>query len=219
MIQALFNKIAPRYDLLNRLLSFGQDQFWRKRIINFLPKQTDLNILDVATGTADLAIMILKNAKQVAHVTGIDLATNMLRIGQEKVDKAALGACIDLQTGDAHHLGFPDSLFDVVTVAFGLRNMPGKEQALSEMKRVLKPGGRLIILEFSMPQNAFFKAIYLFYFRHILPFVGGFISGDQQAYRYLNQSVETFSSKEIDSMKAYPLCFGIATIYVADKLA
>ena len=219
MIDALFNQIAPSYDLLNRLLSFGQDQLWRKKVIYFLPKHSNLNILDLATGTADLALMMVKNSKQVTHVTGVDMATKMLEIGEKKIKQAGLEACIELQAGDAHNLKFQDNSFDAVTVAFGLRNMPGKQQALSEMRRVLKPSGKLIILEFSMPKNPIIRAIYLLYFRHILPKIGGLISGDYNAYRYLNQSVETFSSQEIDSMNAHPLCFGIATIYVCDKLA
>lgn len=219
MVHALFNQIAPRYDLLNRLLSFGQDQFWRRKVINFLPERSDLRVLDLATGTADLALMMVQKSKQVASVTGVDMAVQMLRLGQDKVEKAGYSAAIHLQPGDAHNLAFGDCSFDVVTVAFGLRNMPRKEQAISEMMRVLRPGGRLIILEFSMPKNPIIRGLYLLYFRHILPRVGGLISGDSQAYRYLNQSVESFSSKEIDHMQSHALCFGVATIYVADKLA
>lgn len=219
MVHALFNQIAPRYDLLNRLLSFGQDQLWRRQVVNYLPERSDLRVLDVATGTADLALMIIRQSRQITSITGIDMAIQMLRIGQEKVDKAGFSGCIQLQPGDAQRLAYSDACFDVVTVAFGLRNMPNKKQALSEMMRVLKPNGRLIILEFSMPRNPLVRLAYLFYFRHILPKIGGIISGDYQAYRYLNQSVEAFSSSEIDHMKQHKLCFGVATIYVADKLA
>lgn len=219
MVHALFNQIAPRYDLLNRLLSFGQDQLWRKRVIEFLPEGSDLRVLDLATGTADLALTMVRNSRQVTHVVGVDMAVEMLKIGQDKIEKAGFDACIQLQAGDAHHLGFADQSFDVVTVAFGLRNMPGKERALAEMMRVLRPGGRLIILEFSMPKNLIIRWFYLLYFRHILPRVGGLISGDSQAYRYLNESVESFSSDTIDHMQKHPLCFGVATIYVANKLA
>lgn len=219
MVHALFNQIAPRYDLLNRLLSFGQDQFWRRKVVNFLPERSDLRVLDIATGTADLALMMVKNSRQVTSVIGVDMAVEMLKLGQDKIEKAGFDACIGLQAGDAHKLGFGDASFDVVTVAFGLRNMPDKKQALAEMMRVLKPGGRMIILEFSMPKNPIMRWLYLLYFRHILPRIGGLISGDSQAYRYLNQSVESFSSREIDHMQKHPLCFGVATIYVADKLA
>jgi demethylmenaquinone methyltransferase/2-methoxy-6-polyprenyl-1,4-benzoquinol methylase len=184
-----------------------------------LPERSDLRVLDLATGTADLALMMVQKSKQVASVTGVDMATQMLRLGQDKVEKAGYSAAIHLQPGDAHNLAFGDNSFDVVTVAFGLRNMPRKEQAISEMMRVLRPGGRLIILEFSMPKNPVIRWLYLLYFRHILPRIGGFISGDSHAYRYLNQSVESFSSKEIDHMQSHALCFGVATIYVADKLA
>ncbi len=219
MVHALFNQIAPRYDLLNRLLSFGQDQFWRRKVVDYLPERSDLRVLDIATGTADLALMMVQKSRQVTHVTGVDMAVQMLRLGQDKIEKAGFSACIELQPGDAHKLAFQDDSFDVVTVAFGLRNMPRRDQALSEMMRVLRPGGRLIILEFSMPKNPLIRGLYLLYFRYVLPRIGGFISGDYEAYRYLNQSVETFSSREIDHMTAHRLCFGVATIYVADKLA
>lgn len=219
MVHALFNQIAPRYDLLNRLLSFGQDQFWRRKVVNFLPERSDLRVLDIATGTADLALIMVKSSRQVTSVIGVDIAVEMLKLGQDKIEKAGFDACIGLQPGDAHKLGFGDASFDVVTIAFGLRNMPGQSQALAEMMRVLKPGGRMIILEFSMPKNPIMRWLYLLYFRHILPRVGAMISGDNGAYRYLNQSVESFSSREIDHMQKHPLCFGVATIYVADKLA
>ncbi|MEI6805880.1 MAG: bifunctional demethylmenaquinone methyltransferase/2-methoxy-6-polyprenyl-1,4-benzoquinol methylase UbiE [Myxococcaceae bacterium] len=219
MVHALFNQIAPRYDLLNRLLSFGQDQFWRRRVLDYLPERSDLKVLDLATGTADLALMMVQNSRQITSVTGVDMAIQMLCIGQDKVEKAGYSACVSLERGDAQHLVFQDNSFDVVTVAFGLRNMPQKDRAISEMLRVLRPSGRLIILEFSLPKNPVIRWFYLLYFRHILPIIGGLISGDSQAYRYLNQSVESFSSKEIDHMQSHSLCFGVATIYVADKLA
>ena len=116
-------------------------------------------------------------------------------------------------------MAFENASFDVVTVAFGLRNMPNRKQALSEMRRVLKPNGRLMVLEFSIPKNPVIRALYLFYFRHVLPRIGGLISGDYEAYRYLNQSVENFKAEDLNGFTAHPLCFGIATLYVADPLA
>lgn len=218
MVQTLlFNQIAHRYDLLNRLLSFGLDQSWRRKVLEFLPERQNLNALDVATGTADLAIMMAHHSRNVTNITGIDIATQMLRIGSNKVETAGFSGLIELQTGDAHTLAFAENTFDVVTVAFGLRNMPHRDKALSEMKRVLKPGGRLIILEFSMPENPIIRACYLLYFRYILPRIGGFISGDYEAYRYLNKSVENFDASDLKDMQAHPLCFGIATLYVSDK--
>ena len=219
MTDTIFNQIAPRYDFLNRLLSFGLDQSWRKHVVQFLPSKSNLQILDVATGTADLPILMLRKCQRVTWVTGIDKAVDMLQIGHHKIEDAALDACIDLQTGDAHHLPFSDNSFDAVTVAFGLRNMHNKPQALLEMMRVLRPEGRLIVLEFSMPHHPIIRALYLFYFRHILPLVGGIISGHYKAYRYLNQSVENFSCPELAAMKAHALCFGIATIYFASKIS
>ncbi|MBH1989253.1 MAG: bifunctional demethylmenaquinone methyltransferase/2-methoxy-6-polyprenyl-1,4-benzoquinol methylase UbiE [Myxococcaceae bacterium] len=219
MVHALFNQIAPKYDLLNRLLSFGQDQLWRKKVASLLPESSNLHILDVATGTADLAIQFFSQNHPAAQVIGIDMAEQMLRFGQSKIERLGLSEQIHLEPGDAQNLRFEDHTFDVVTSAFGLRNMPNREQALAEMMRVLKPNGRLIVLEFSLPPNALIRLFYLFYFRHILPYMGGLISGDYQAYRYLNRSVEEFSEKVFHKMRRIPLCFGVATIYVTDKLA
>ncbi|MES2503834.1 MAG: bifunctional demethylmenaquinone methyltransferase/2-methoxy-6-polyprenyl-1,4-benzoquinol methylase UbiE [Myxococcota bacterium] len=218
-IHSLFNQIAHRYDLLNRMLSFGLDQVWRRKVITFVPQEPNLKVLDCATGTADLALMMAQQARNITQVVGVDIATDMLKIGREKVERAGFTGCVELQAGDAHHLAFADASFDLVTVAFGLRNMPGREQALSEMKRVLKPGGRLIVLEFSMPRNWLIRKGYLVYFRHILPRIGGLISGDYKAYQYLNQSVENFDASVLSNFSAHPLSMGIATLYVSDSVA
>lgn len=213
-----FNLIARRYDLLNRVLSFGIDRYWRSRVVSLLPNRQNLHALDVATGTGDLALSMARKNTNVIGVTGVDIADDMLSIGREKIDHAGFSAMIDLQHGNAENLHFKDASFDVVTIAFGLRNVRDKTQALFEMKRVLKPGGRLMVLEFSIPRNPIIRALYLFYFRHILPRVGGWISGDYEAYRYLNASVEKFDASVLSDMRAIPLSFGIATLYVFDKL-
>ncbi len=214
-----FNLIARRYDFLNRVLSLGIDKYWRSYVVSNLPKSSNLHILDVATGTGDLALAMARGNQNVVSVTGVDIADNMMSIGREKIDQLGFSAMIDLQHGNAEHLHFPDASFDAVSISFGLRNVRDKLKALSEMKRVLKPGGRLLILEFSLPQNRFIRSLYLFYFRHILPWLGGLISGNYQAYRYLNKSVEQFDASILSDMKPIPLSFGIATLYVFDKMA
>ncbi|MBL4819087.1 MAG: bifunctional demethylmenaquinone methyltransferase/2-methoxy-6-polyprenyl-1,4-benzoquinol methylase UbiE [Deltaproteobacteria bacterium] len=219
MTERIFNQIAHRYDFLNRLLSLGLDQYWRKQAISFLPKSPNLKVLDIATGTADLALMMAQRHDHIERVVGVDIAKDMLQIGRRKVKEAGLCDKIHLDTGDALKLEFPNESFDAVTVAFGLRNMPNQAEAVREMRRVVKPGGRLIILEFSMPKHPIFRLIYLAYFRHILPVVGGLLSGHYQAYRYLNQSVEQFDSSVLNKMQAYPLSLGIATLYVSDSVA
>jgi demethylmenaquinone methyltransferase/2-methoxy-6-polyprenyl-1,4-benzoquinol methylase len=218
-ICTLFNNIAHKYDLLNKLLSFGIDNSWRKKVLKLIPLKKEMHILDVATGTGDLALMLAQNLCSKIKITGIDISDKMIEIGLRKVKKNNLSKLIDLQLGDARKLKFSDSTFDVVTVAFGLRNMVNTKKTLAEMMRVLKPGGCLIILEFSIPTNRLFKLVYLFYFRLFVPLIGGLISGNYNAYRYLNESVENFDSSILFNMKKIPISFGIATIYVTHKLA
>lgn len=222
MIADMFNRIAPTYDFLNRLLSFRQDVRWRVRAASWLPKSPKIRVLDLATGTGDLALTILKKRDNVSEVIGLDVAQKMLNIAESKKCDARL----HFGLGDACAIPYSDASFDVVTIAFGIRNVTNHLLALREMYRVLKPGGRLVVLEFSTPQP-FFKPLYLCYFRYVLPFIGGILSGDREAYRYLNRSAEVFVSglaflklmKHAGFQKttAEPLNFGIATIYVADK--
>ena len=224
----MFDRIAHRYDLLNRLLSFGQDVVWRKRVARHLPELTEMHILDIATGTGDLLITLHQHNGKVASGVGIDLAEKMLAFGQKKLVQRRLNNVLALQIGDAMDIPFPEASFHAVTIAFGIRNVEQVEKALAEMFRVLKPGGRALILEFSLPENILFRKLYLFYFRHILPRIGGLISGDSIAYRYLNQTVESFpyGNEFCDLMRAAgfrqvkhtPLTFGIATIYQGDKI-
>lgn len=222
----MFDRIAHRYDLLNRSLSFGQDVVWRKRVKRYLPEGNDLQILDLATGTAD-QLIYLSGDTRVAGGTGMDLAEKMLDAGRKKLVDLQLDQRITLKTGDATDVPLPDACVDVVTIAFGIRNVVSVERALQEMQRVLKPGGRALILEFSLPGNKALRALYLFYFRHILPRIGGLISGDAQAYRYLNRTVESFPYGEafcevmrqagFSQVAAHPLTFGVAIIYQGDK--
>lgn len=226
-IPAMFDRIAYRYDFLNRCLSFGQDVIWRKKVGSYLPSHDNLHVLDLATGTGDLAISLISNHHQVTDIVGLDLSENMLEIGRAKIHKAGLANCIQLRTGDATHIDMENNSFDVVTIAFGIRNVTDVALALSEMYRCLKVRGRLIILEFSLPSNRLIRALYLFYFRYWLPLFGGIISGDKSAYRYLNQSAENFPYGEtflqrlglagFKNAKAHVLTFGVVTIYVAEK--
>jgi len=219
----MFDRIAPRYDLLNRLLSFRQDVAWRKRLARLLPDKPALRVLDLATGTGDVLLALYRQSGRVSCGVGIDMAGKMLSIGQRKIGDQRLNRRLSLVRGDAMRIAFQDASFDAVTIAFGIRNVSDVPAALEEMRRVLAPGGRALILEFSLPGNAVFRAAYLFYFRHICPRIGALISGDRYAYRYLNQTVETFPygeafcvlmrSARFRSVRAHPLTFGIATIY------
>ena len=219
----MFDRIAPRYDLLNRVLSVGQDVLWRHSVAKQIPSSSSQSILDIATGTADQLITICKKFHHVQYAVGIDMSLEMLSIGKRKVEKKNLNKLIKLIHGNALQLPFQDDSMDVITITFGIRNLVDIDIALTEMKRILKPGGKLIILEFSLPTNRLFQMIYLFYFRNILPAIGSLVSGDQKAYRYLNSTVETFpygqafcnimkqaGFKKIDLNELH---FGIATIY------
>jgi demethylmenaquinone methyltransferase/2-methoxy-6-polyprenyl-1,4-benzoquinol methylase len=223
----MFNRIAGRYDLLNHLLSFGQDILWRKKVASFLRDTTNQHILDLATGTGDQIIILVKKCKNISSAIGIDIAENMLRIAQQKINKNNLQQVIQLKQGDASKIEFSDNTFDTVTISFGIRNVELLKKSLQEILRVLKPGCRFIVLEFSIPQNEFLKRIYLLYLRKILPFMGSLISGDRIAYRYLNQTIENFpwgnnflkllSEAGFCNCGLLSLTFGIATIYYADK--
>ena len=188
-IGALFDRIAHSYDKLNHLLSLNIDKRWRRKaVIQLVPCQ---NLLDVAIGTADLAIEILKQGK-AQHVTGIDLSTEMMKIGAEKVEKAHLQERISFTEGSALALPYPDDHFDAVTCAYGVRNFSDLDQGLCEMRRVLKSGGQLMILEFSYPKNKIIAWFYDIYFSKILPKIGKWMSKDKTAYQYLNSSVKNF---------------------------
>ncbi|MFO8001638.1 MAG: bifunctional demethylmenaquinone methyltransferase/2-methoxy-6-polyprenyl-1,4-benzoquinol methylase UbiE [Marinilabilia sp.] len=224
-VKAMFNRIAPRYDFLNRVLSFGIDSFWRRNVVKLLRGFQAPMLLDVATGTGDLAIGMCR-IEPVA-VYGVDISEKMLEIAEQKINKKRLQMMVHLRQGDSEALPFEDSFFDAVTVAFGVRNFEDLQKGLNEMRRVLRPGGRLIVLEFSKPRTFPFKQLYNFYFTRVLPLWGGFISRDKAAYTYLPESVRHFpegSAFEEELKKAglqpersLPQTFGIATIYVATR--
>jgi len=222
----MFDRIAARYDLLNRLLSGGIDRRWRRRLARLLPSGNSLVVLDLACGTGDQLIALAAGGR-VGHGIGLDLAEHMLTLGREKIGRRNLDHLLTLQTGDAEKLTFERGTFDAVSISFGIRNMADIRQALAEMLRVLKPGGRVLILEFSVPSNRLVRGPYLFYLRHILPRLGAIISGDSTAYRYLNETIETFPygdafcsiMKEAGfaSVNCTPLTAGIVSIYQGDK--
>lgn len=220
-VEAMFDDIAPKYDLLNRVLSMGIDRGWRKRAVALLRADRPRRVLDVATGTADLAIEALSIGPE--QVTGVDLSEEMLSVGRRKVERMGLGDRIVLRRGDAENLPFEDASFDAALVAFGVRNFENLDKGLAEIRRVLRPGGALVVLEFSQPHAFPIKQAYGFYSRHILPRIGGAISKNDSAYRYLPESAAVFPSGHafLERMRKVgyeqlawkPLTFGIAALY------
>ena len=188
-IQQMFNSIARHYDLLNHLLSGGVDIYWRRRALGRVRQQPQ-RILDLATGTGDFALS--SRRLQAERIIGVDVALNMLRLGVDKLGKREANTAVRLLGGDAEQLPFADACFDLVTVAFGVRNFGSIPAGLQEARRVLRPGGELLVLDFAEPKMVLFKQLYRFYFTRILPFIGGMISGNRRAYSYLPQSVGTF---------------------------
>ena len=189
-VENMFDGIAGRYDFLNHFLSFGIDYYWRNRVLKIIKKQKPESILDIATGTGDLAILASKAKPK--SIIGIDISQNMLNVGIDKINKKGLNSLIELKQADSENLPFEDNKFDMAMVAFGVRNFQDLEKGLTEIKRVLKPKGMLIVLEFSQPQNFPMKQMYGFYSKNILPIFGRIISNDASAYTYLPESVKRF---------------------------
>ena len=225
-IAAMFDRISPKYDALNHLLSFNIDKVWRKKTARAVAKTQPQTILDLATGTADLALLLGKYHPQ-ARIVGMDFSEKMLNIGKEKVKQQSLENRIELRFGNAATLPFEDNSFDAVTVAFGVRNFEDLDKGLSEIQRVLKPSGRVFILEFSMPERFPVKQLYRFYFKRILPKIGQRVSKDACAYTYLPQSVDRFpkpdvflqllAEKWLENGTKRRLSFGIASLFEAEK--
>ncbi|MGZ3606145.1 MAG: bifunctional demethylmenaquinone methyltransferase/2-methoxy-6-polyprenyl-1,4-benzoquinol methylase UbiE [Thermodesulfobacteriota bacterium] len=225
-IRSLFNNIAPTYDLANHLLSLGRDFYWRKKAVQEV-KGFEGWILDIATGTGDVAIKIIRQNGHYRKVFGIDFSEPMIKKAQQKVFREGLSQTIALSLGDALFLPFRDNTFSASTIAFGLRNIVKKEQALFEMVRVIKKGGKVIILEFTFPKKGFMRRLYPFYFQRVLPRIGGFISGDRGAYAYLPESVFHFASAEnymeimrkvgLDNVHSRGLTGGVASVISGTK--
>lgn len=222
----IFDEIAGTYDLLNHTLSFGIDIYWRNKMLKFLPEKESINALDLATGTGDVPLTLIKD-KRVKKITGIDLSKGMVELGKIKVKEKKLDHKINLMIGDGVTIPTGDNVFDLTTISFGIRNFSDPQKSLFDIYRVLKPNGRLMIMEFSIPKNFIVRTIYFFYFRHLLPFVGNLISKHKDAYTYLNQSVEDFpygdsflalmKNAGFINLKMKSLTFGIATLYIGDK--
>jgi len=192
-IKSMFDGISADYDRLNHLLSLGTDRYWRRRALReILDPARPQRILDVACGTGDFSIAIARKMHPDSHVTGLDLSPGMLAVMERKLEKAGLQNRIDTREGDCEQLPWPEASFDRVTIAFGIRNFENRARALHEILRVLKPGGRLVILELSVPSHPLLRGPYMLYFRHILPWIGGLVSGDRKAYEYLPASVLSF---------------------------
>lgn len=223
----MFNRISARYDFLNRLLSMGLDISWRKKLGGLLPKSSEITILDIATGTADVLITLTQNHPNIVEGVGVDMAAKMMEIGRKKIIHNGLEKKLTLKTADANQLPFAEQSFDCTTIAFGIRNVENPGAVLKEMNRVLKHNGRCLVLEFSLPQNKIIRTIHLFYLRTVVPFIGWLVSGQYKAYKYLNQTIEEFPYGEsfcllmeksgFTQVKANPLLFGVATIYQGDR--
>lgn len=223
----MFDNIAHSYDQLNHLLSFGIDIIWRKKAIRMLRKLNPERVLDVATGTGDFAIEASRMGVNAKEIIGVDISNGMLEIGRKKLKKKALDQQIDLRYGDSENLPFDDNYFDAYTAAFGVRNFENLEAGLTEMLRVLNPGGTGFILEFSKPKSFPFKQLYWFYFKAILPLVGKLVSKDNRAYKYLPESVAAFPQGDeftaimercgYTNVRRKALTGGIATIYIGEK--
>ncbi|MCH2113663.1 MAG: bifunctional demethylmenaquinone methyltransferase/2-methoxy-6-polyprenyl-1,4-benzoquinol methylase UbiE [Pirellulales bacterium] len=227
-VRRMFGEIAGKYDFLNHLLSLNIDRYWRRCAVRRVPPITGTRILDVCTGTGDLAIAYHRAAGGKIQILGADFCHEMLAIGQRKSMKAGANGTLSFVEADALHIPVDDNQFDIVSVAFGLRNMADTDAGLDEMVRVCAPGGRVAILEFSSPQWQPFKGIYGWYFRHVLPRIGQLLARSaQNAYSYLPESVQEFAQGEqlADRMRAAGLtgvCYqgltlGVATLYVGEK--
>lgn len=219
----MFDSISSKYDLANKIISMGIDRNWRQKLVKIVAKKPGADVLDLATGTGDVIVDLLRIAKP-HHIVGIDPAEGMLEIARMKIK----GEISELRAGDAQNLKLDDNSFDFATIAFGIRNIPNPQKALKEMYRVLKPGGEALVLEFSLPENRLIRSAFLFYLRNILPKLGAMVTGELSAYLYLDKTIESFPyGKEFAKLLAdagfshvayHKLTFGIATIYQAKKL-
>lgn len=224
-VEQMFDTISGNYDAMNRMISLGTDQGWRRKVLKMVSDTKPESILDIATGTGDLAILLSKTSAQ--KIVGLDLSAGMLEVGKSKVKALNLDNRIEMVQGDSENLPFEDNTFDAITVGFGIRNFENLEKGLSEILRVLKPNGIFVILETSVPTNFPFKQGYNFYTKTIVPFMGKLFSKDQQAYAYLSESAKNFpygialnnilNKVGFKNVEHAPQTMGIATIYSASK--
>ena len=228
-IQAMFNNIAPRYDFLNRLLSIGYDKYWRKMAVNQLGNLGNKTFLDMATGTADIALEIAKRSPSALKIIGMDSSQAMLNLGKNKIKEISFNKEIPLIPGSAENIPIKDKIFDGAITAFGVRNFSDIQKGLLEMHRVLKPNGKIVVLEFSFPKNILFQWFYKIYFKNILPLTGRIVSGHKTAYSYLPESVANFPQGEefkefledsgFEKVSLKVLTLGIVTLYSGIKSA
>ncbi|MBK85879.1 MAG: bifunctional demethylmenaquinone methyltransferase/2-methoxy-6-polyprenyl-1,4-benzoquinol methylase UbiE [Flavobacteriaceae bacterium] len=224
-ITKMFDTISNEYDRLNRVISFGIDIKWRNKVVNIIKDKNPENILDIATGTGDLAINLTKT--RARKIIGLDISEGMLNVGRKKIKERKLNSLVKMITGDSENLPFENDSFDAISVAFGVRNFETLEKGLSEIYRVLKVNGVFVVLETSVPQNPFFKQGYFIYTKLFLPLIGKLFSRDKTAYGYLSASAAKFPFGEdfnnilkkigFISVEALPQTFGVATIYTASK--
>ena len=224
-ITKMFDTISNEYDRLNRVISFGIDIKWRNKVVNLINDENPENILDIATGTGDLAINLTKT--RAKKIIGLDISEGMLNVGRKKIKERKLNSLVEMIIGDSENLPFEDDSFDAVSVAFGVRNFETLEKGLSEIYRVLKVNGVFVVLETSIPQNPFFKQGYFIYTKFFLPLIGKLFSRDKTAYEYLSDSAAKFPFGEdfnnilkkigFIRVEALPQTFGVATIYTASK--
>lgn len=225
-VTQMFNRIAPSYDCINRLLTFGLDKVWRKKIKRFVPKVENLLFVDLATGTGD-QIFALAKLSQIRQFMGFDLSEKMLLIGQNKIIQKNLKDRVTLSLGNALSIPLEENSADCMSISFGIRNTEDPLKCLREMKRCLKPNGRAFILEFSLPRNKFLNFFYQLHLQHILPKIGKFLSKDQMAYSYLGETIQSFPSGEtfialmkqagFVNIRQVRMTFGIVTLYMGDK--
>ena len=227
-VSQMFDNIAGKYDFLNHFLSLNMDKMWRRKMISELDSVQPKTILDVATGTADVAINTIKQLKiNDLHIEGVDISAEMLNVGRKKIQNEGMSEKIVLTLGDSEQLPYQDNKFDALTVAFGVRNFENLERGLQEMHRVLRKGGKVVVLEFSKPTGFPFKQLYNFYFKNILPLIGKLTSQDNRAYTYLYESVQAFPDGEnfitvlnkigFKDTQCKPLTLGICSIYIGYK--
>lgn len=225
-VEQMFNSIAPAYDFMNRAMTLGIDRLWRRKAVGMVAATGPVHILDVATGTGDLAVELCRRIP-AASVTGVDLSEEMLRIGREKMEKEGLTSRVILRKADCLDLPFPDGTFDAVTVAYGVRNFEHLDQGYAEMARVLKPGGMLCVIELAVPTSKLVRPFYNMYTRHIIPAVGRMVSSDSRAYTYLPESIAAMpqgprmlalmEGAGLTQAHLTPLTFGVCAIYTANK--
>ena len=224
-VAQMFDQISGRYDFLNHFLSFGIDKGWRRKLVREAKKNAPERILDIATGTGDVAIALEKTG--ASEIIGLDISNGMLEVGRQKVTKRGVHPKVRLEFGDSENIGYEDDSFDLVTAAFGVRNFEHLDQGLSEMVRVTRKGGSVIVLEFSKPASSPFRQLYGFYSEYILPAFGRLLSKDESAYSYLPESVKAFpygsaflehmKSAGLSELRCVPLTFGVASLYIGKK--